>query len=657
MTLPKVMDAKCGCRMPFGFAGQSHVFTDTRELFMARTPLTFSALSSALATNNARWRAAETPISLMDPKKRLQMLGAIPSDEAIALLAAARNQPPSLAAAPGFAPAVDWRNKNGNHITPVKNQGGCGSCVSFGSVGLIEAMSHIETGRWFDLSEADSHFCSSHGANCGGWWPDQCLDQIKGRGVCDEAGFPYPSAFPNNDIWSGPPACHAAPNRPARISKLTAVHKLVDANAIKNHLSSVGPVAGCFTVYNDFFNYSGGIYHHVTGDVAGGHCVLVIGYSEAEQCWIVKNSWDTTWGIGGFGKISYDDFKYDGQLYPMYGATGIILPSSGWQPMGGKLTTEAVAGNNKDGRIEVFARGTDNALWHIWQTAPNNGWGGWASLGGIITSTPAVISNADGRLEAFARGADGALWHIWQTAPSSGWSGWASLGGGITSDPSAVRNVDGRVEVFARGNDGGLWHIWQGGPQRGWSGWASLGIQISGNPVASNNKDGRIEVFARANNGAVVHLWQTAPNNGWSSWASLGGILTSDLAVGQNKDGRLEVFGRGTDNALWHIWQTAPNNGWSGWASLGGIITSAPALGHNADGRMEIFARGTDGACWHIWQTAPSNGWSGWASLGGGIVGDTAIVNNKDGRMEVFVRGTDLALYHRWQTAPSNGWN
>ena len=41
-----------------------------------------------------------------------------------------------------------------------------------------------------------------------------------------------------------------------------------------------------------------------------------------------------------------------------------------------------ICGRNADGRLEVFARGTDNALWHIWQTAPNNGWSGWASLGG-----------------------------------------------------------------------------------------------------------------------------------------------------------------------------------------------------------------------------------------------------------------------------------
>ncbi|MBG9790160.1 hypothetical protein [Brevibacillus laterosporus] len=63
------------------------------------------------------------------------------------------------------------------------------------------------------------------------------------------------------------------------------------------------------------------------------------------------------------------------------------------------------------GRIDVFARGGDQALWHIWQLASNDGWSRWASLGGTITS-PVVARNADGRLEVFAIGTDNALWHI-----------------------------------------------------------------------------------------------------------------------------------------------------------------------------------------------------------------------------------------------------
>ena len=312
---------------------------------------------------------------------------------------------------------------------------------------------------------------------------------------------------------------------------------------------------------------------------------------------------------------------------------------------------------DQDGRLEVFATGTDSAVWHIWQTAPNNGWSPWASLGGIVTSNRSVGRNADGRLEVFVRGTDDALWHIWQVSPNGPWSAWASLGGVITSDPFVSRNLDGRLEVFARGTDKALWHIWQMAPNNGWSSWASLGGVITSDPIVTQNNDGRMEAFARGTDNALWHIWQTAPNNGWSGWATLGGIITSLPSIGRNADGRLEAFVRGTDNALWHIWQTAPNNGWSGWASLGGIITNDPFASRNADGRLEIFARGLDNALWHIWQTAPNNGWSGWASLGGVITSDAAVANNLDGRLEVFARGTDNALWHIWQTAPNNGWS
>ena len=327
---------------------------------------TTSQVLAALTQANALWRAADTSVSRLSDPERRRLLGAVPGAAALARMAA----PQAAATSPAFAPAIDWRSHNGNHITPVKDQGGCGSCVSFGTCGLLEAMTHIECGQMVDLSEADSHFCSNHGANCGGWWPDDCLNQVLGRGLCDEATFPYPSAFPGNDIWKDPPQCHVASNRAQHTFKIAGQIALNDATAVKNYLSTTGPVTGCFTVYDDFFHYSSGVYHHTTGGVAGGHCVLVIGYSEADQCWICKNSWNTGWGEGGFFKIAYADFLYGGQFFAMHGAHGIVLPAAGWQPMGGKITTPPAAGSNKDGRIEVFARGTDNALWHIWQTAP-----------------------------------------------------------------------------------------------------------------------------------------------------------------------------------------------------------------------------------------------------------------------------------------------
>src|SRR6266567_2461595 len=100
------------------------------------------------------------------------------------------------------------------------------------------------------------------------------------------------------------------------------------------------------------------------------------------------------------------------------------------------------AGSNSDGRLEVFGVGVGDALWHIWQTAPDGGWSDWGTLSGILVGEPAVVSNADGRLEVFARGTDNGLWHIWQTAPDGGWSGWESLGGIITSAPCPSNDAD-----------------------------------------------------------------------------------------------------------------------------------------------------------------------------------------------------------------------
>jgi RHS repeat-associated protein len=355
-----------------------------------------------------------------------------------------------------------------------------------------------------------------------------------------------------------------------------------------------------------------------------------------------------------------------------------VYDQAGW----GAITSDPVVARNADGRLEVFARGTDSALWHNWQTAPGGGWAGWAPVapGSAITSDPVVEINADGRLEVFARGTDNALWRNSQTAPGGhGWYGWVSVGGAFF-DPAAARdvavvarNADGRLEAFARGTDRALWHNRQTTPGDGWAGWvpAAPGSAITSDPVVGINADGRLEVFARGTDGALWHNWQTAPGGpGWSGWASLGGIFPISGAaafnvavVARNADGRLEVFARGTDSALWHNWQTTPGDGWAGWASLapGSAITSDPAVGINADGRLEVFARGTDGALWHNWQqpAAAGGGWSGWASLapGSAITSDPAVGINADGRLEVFARGTDGTLWHNRQTTPGNGWS
>jgi hypothetical protein len=77
----------------------------------------------------------------------------------------------------------------------------------------------------------------------------------------------------------------------------------------------------------------------------------------------------------------------------------------------------------------------------------------------VLTSGPAAASWASGRLDLFVRGTDNALWHKWY---SGGWSNWESLGGVLTSDPGAVSWGSDRIDVFVRGTDNQLWHKWWG---------------------------------------------------------------------------------------------------------------------------------------------------------------------------------------------------
>lgn len=88
------------------------------------------------------------------------------------------------------------------------------------------------------------------------------------------------------------------------------------------------------------------------------------------------------------------------------------------------MTGNPAVATNADGRLEVFALGTDHALWHIFQTYANGTWSDWSFLGGAIMSNPAVAVKQDGRLEVFVYGTDMALWHIWQMSPGGSWSEW-----------------------------------------------------------------------------------------------------------------------------------------------------------------------------------------------------------------------------------------
>ncbi|MBM3673746.1 MAG: hypothetical protein FJW88_02155 [Actinobacteria bacterium] len=291
----------------------------------------------------------------------------------------------------------------------------------------------------------------------------------------------------------------------------------------------------------------------------------------------------------------------------VFGALVVAVPPAApalgdWEQLGGNLVGEPAAVSWGQGRIDVFARGTDNGLYHQWY---DNGWSGWESLGGVLASAPAVSSWAPGRLDVFARGAAGDLIHRYY---DNGWSAWESLSdpGTIGSSPSATSWALGRIDVFvASATDSQLLHRPYAHAWGTWGAWEGLGGVLVGAPAATAWTPERIDVVVRGSDNA---MHQAAYRSGWAGWSWVGGVLTAPPAIVSSALGVLDAFVVGTDGA---VYRGTNFGGWHGWKRVGGAATSGPAVASWRAGRIDVFVRGTDSALWHTWDNPPSGNGSG----------------------------------------------
>jgi hypothetical protein len=266
-----------------------------------------NALNRTLEQTGAQWRAGSTALAKLSIEQlRRIATSPLPLKRKLSVRGRAL---PTPATAPQFDQAVDWRMRNGrNCVTPVKGQGGCGSCVAFAVAGLVESMALIEKQATLDLSEADLAFCGSHTNDCTGWSGDAALQDMKTRGAVTEAQLPYFNDFvPNHTSWGGDtPQRVAIPNHDEHAVKIGSYTDIYDVAQRKAYLTSVGPLVCGITCYDEFGAYQSGVFKPTSNAVVvGGHDILVIGYSETDQFWLIKNSWDVSWGENGFGRIAY----------------------------------------------------------------------------------------------------------------------------------------------------------------------------------------------------------------------------------------------------------------------------------------------------------------------------------------------------------------
>ncbi|VDI41108.1 cathepsin L [Mytilus galloprovincialis] len=191
---------------------------------------------------------------------------------------------------------VDWREKG--YVTPVKNQGSCGSCWAFSAVGSLEGQHFRKTGKLVSLSEQNLMDCSSKYGNkgCNGGRLTPSFQYVKdNKGIDTENGYPYEGKVGN--------CRYTKSNIGASITGYTGIRN-GDENQLKEAVATVGPVSACIYVDQNFKLYKRGVFNNPScKSYTTNHCILVVGYgtqSSDDDYWLVKNSWATTWGMDGY---------------------------------------------------------------------------------------------------------------------------------------------------------------------------------------------------------------------------------------------------------------------------------------------------------------------------------------------------------------------
>lgn len=194
---------------------------------------------------------------------------------------------------------INWREKGA--VTPVKDQGNCGSCWAFSATGGLEGQHFRKTGELVHLSEQNLVDCSAENDGCNGGLMHKAYQYVmNNKGINTEETYPY-EGLDNECRY----------NATVVGSTVTSFEILPsdDEESLKDALANIGPVTvGVDSSLSSFHEYSEGVYDDPKcGSKEIGHAMLVVGYdtdAEGGDYWLVKNSWGATWGDQGYIKIA-----------------------------------------------------------------------------------------------------------------------------------------------------------------------------------------------------------------------------------------------------------------------------------------------------------------------------------------------------------------
>jgi len=237
--------------------------------------------------------------------------------------------------APLGADHFDWRYVNGaDYVTPVRNQGPCGSCWAFAAVGALESKFEItfdDPDMNLDLSEQHL-LCDGSYGNCDGGSEFGALLFFQQTGIVTDAELPYRASDYSPD-WP------LAPGWENRTHRITGFETFLPSatDTLKDYLHTEGPLLAAMN-RDDWYwpaepTASGAVptdlqacYDFGPEDDLGrvDHAVVVVGYQDDLSVsgggyWVVKNSWGTAWGDDGYGYVQYGVLEGHNRIHSITG--------------------------------------------------------------------------------------------------------------------------------------------------------------------------------------------------------------------------------------------------------------------------------------------------------------------------------------------------
>lgn len=223
------------------------------------------------------------------------VLKLVPSTVSTVRVVPGNERNPAIPPVDPTTPMFDWRYYG--VVSRVRDQGECGDCWAFGTLGAFEGAYALGMRRLVDLSEQEVLNCSGAGSCGGGWWAFPFLVQ---RGSVTELQLPYRGTEGR---------CYAVVASSYRAATWSYVSTTTPNNPsvaeVKTALCKFGPIAAAVRATPAFLSYQAGVFNE-RDPRSINHAITIVGWNDRLGAWAIKNSWGPSWGTDGFAYIAYE---------------------------------------------------------------------------------------------------------------------------------------------------------------------------------------------------------------------------------------------------------------------------------------------------------------------------------------------------------------